>query len=170
MESLAQLGERQIGVRELCARLGVTTGSFYAHFHGREDFARSVAQHWRQRYTTSLIEELRGGESDPTSRLRAVAEGVIQQGLGKYDVAIRAWAAHEPAAARIVRRVDDERLEFVRDGFRALGLRGADLDMRARTFMTYFSFEHAQRGGRSKRERLAEIPWRIEMLTQPRRG
>jgi AcrR family transcriptional regulator len=170
LEVLSCKGGARIRVRDLCATLGVTTGSFYAHFAGRDDFIQSVAAYWQRRYTTEIVARIRHAPGDPKSRLVALAEGIIEQDLARYDVAVRAWAAQAPAVASIVRQVDKERLGVLRDLFAELGFRGAELEMTTRTFVTYYSLEHSILVRQSKRERLDEARRRIDMLLLPLSG
>jgi hypothetical protein len=72
--------------------------------------------------------------------------------------------------ASVVRQVDKERLGLLRDLFADAGLRGADLEMRVRTFVTYYSLEPAILVGQSKRERLDAARRRIDMLLRPSSG
>jgi AcrR family transcriptional regulator len=165
---LSRQGGARIRVRELCADLGVTTGSFYAHFRGRDEFVREVASYWRRRYTAEIVEGIRHSSGDPKTRLVALAEEIIEQDLARFDVAVRAWAAQEPAVASVVREVDQERLGLLRDLFAEAGLRGADLEMRARTFVTYYSLERSLLVRQSKPERLEDARRRIDMLLPSR--
>lgn len=170
LEVLSRQGGARIRLRDLCADLGVTTGSFYGHFEGRDDFIRSVARFWQRTSTTEIIELIRHAPGDPRSRLIALAEGIIEQDLGRYDVAVRAWAAQQPAVASIVRQVDKERLAALRDLLSEAGLRGGELEMRARTFITYYGLELATLVRQSKRERLEDARRRIDMLLHPFAG
>ena len=42
----------------LAAELGVTTGSFYWHFRGRDDFVASLVDYWGREFTARVIEDL----------------------------------------------------------------------------------------------------------------
>ena len=170
LEVLSQHGGARIRVRDLCADLGVTTGSFYAHFDGRDEFVRSVATYWRHRYTTEIVGRIRDASDDPKSRLVALAEGIIEQDLARFDVAVRAWAAQESGIASIIRQVDKERLAILRELFLELGFRGAELEMTTRTFVTYYSLEQSILVRQSKRERMSEARSRIDMLLLPLAG
>jgi AcrR family transcriptional regulator len=170
LDVLSRRGGARIRVRDLCASLGVTTGSFYAHFGGRDDFVQSVATYCKRRYTTEIVERIRHAPGDSRSRLLALAEGIIEQDLARYDVAVRAWAAQAPAVAAIVRQVDKERLGILRELFSELGFRGAELEMTTKTFVTYYSLEHSILVRQTKRERLDEARMRIEMLLLPLAG
>jgi AcrR family transcriptional regulator len=167
LEVLSQHGGARLRVRDLCADLGVTTGSFYAHFSGRDEFVRSVATYWRRRYTTEIVETIRHAPDDPKSRLVALAEGIIEQDLARFDVAVRAWAAQESGLASIIRQVDKERLGVVRDLFAELGFRDEELEMTTRTFVTYYSLENSTLVRQSKPKRLEEARRRIDMLLCP---
>ena len=167
LDILSSRGGTRIRVRDLSEQLGVTTGSFYRHFSGREDFVRSVVSYWQHRSTTQFIERLRGSAADPKARLVALTTGIIEEELARYDVSVRTWATQEPGVARLVRRVDKERLDILRDIFAALGFRGADLEMRSRTFVMHFGLEHFMHVRQSRHERLADARRLIELLMQP---
>jgi AcrR family transcriptional regulator len=167
LEILSSRRGTRVRVRDLSDRLGVTTGSFYRHFSGREDFVRNVVSYWQCRSTTQFIERLHGSAADPKARLVALATGIIEEELARYDVAIRTWATQEPGVGRLVRRVDKERLDLLRDIFAALGFRGVDLEMRARAFVIHFGLEHFMHVRPSKHERLAHATRLIELMMQP---
>ena len=167
LEVLSRQGGARIRVRDLSAELGVTTGSFYRHFSGRADFVRALVRYWRSRYTTEIIEQVRRSDDDAKTRLLALAIGIIEEGLAEYDVPVRMWAAKEPGVAPLVRRVDQERLDALREIFTELGFRGPEVDMRARTFVAYYGLEPFLHVRQSKRERLAEARRRVALLTQP---
>jgi AcrR family transcriptional regulator len=166
LKILSREGAARIRVRTLSEALGVSTGSFYWHFRDRADLVESLVHHWEEVYTTRLIEELSQSPEGPRARLQAIAEGVIRQDLARYDVAIRAWAAHEPRIAPLVRKVDRRRFAFIRQQFEGLGFRNADLDMRARTFVAYYTLELSI-VRQSKRQRLEEMKRRLELLCRP---
>jgi AcrR family transcriptional regulator len=164
---LSNKGGTRIRVRDLSVKLGVTTGSFYRHFTGRDDFVRSVVRYWQQRSTTQFIEGLEGLATDPNGRLVVLATGIIEEELARYDVPIRVWATQEPGVAALVRQVDAERLGLLRGIFAELGFRGADLETRARTFVMHFGLEHFIQVRRSRRERVADARRLVELLVHP---
>ena len=167
LDALSEFGEARIRLRDLCETLGVTTGSFYAHFEGREDFIRQVVQYWKHRYTDEFNDTMKDAAVEPRRRLIAVAEGVIGQDLGRYDVVVRAWAAHEPSIAPIVRAADKSRFDLLRSIFASAGFEGDDLNMRTRTYVTYYSLERHMLIKMSKKDRLNEIEHRVDMLLAP---
>ncbi|MHC5114141.1 MAG: TetR/AcrR family transcriptional regulator [Planctomycetota bacterium] len=167
LDLLAREGDSRITIDALARGLGVSKGSFYWHFESRADFVRSLAAHWSRRYTADISEQVRSAPGDPKSRLLLLSEGIIREDLARYDLAVRAWAGHDPAVAAIVRNVDEQRMTIVRELFAELGFRGAELAMRTRTFVAYHSFEQSLLSPQRKRTRLAERKRRIEMLIRP---
>lgn len=141
LDYLAQEGKAKLTIDKLVGALGVTKGSFYWHFRDRDDFQQSLVKYWDNRYTQVVaerVEQLSGSSND---RLLAIMEIVCKDDLARYDIAVRAWAAQEPTVAMLVRSVDESRLRFVRSLFAEMGFRGTELDMRARSFVTYLSLE-----------------------------
>jgi AcrR family transcriptional regulator len=163
---LSSRGGTRFRVRDLSKELGVTTGSFYRHFSGREDFVRSVVRFWQHRSTTQFIEGL-DPATDPKGQLVVLATGIIEEELARYDVPIRVWATQEPGVAALVRRVDEERLGLLRGIFAELGFRGTDLETRARTFVMHFGLERFVQVRRSRHERLEDARRLVDLLMQP---
>ena len=167
LDALTDADGARIRIRDLCASLGVTTGSFYAHFAGRDAFVEEVVRFWHRRYTTGAVDAVLAlSEDDPVARLTYLATEIVRHDLGRYDIAIRAWVAHEPTLAPLVRSADRERFGTVRRLFAALGFDGDELEMRTRTFVTFYSMEGAMQAKLGKRARLAEVAARVRMMTR----
>ena len=62
LEVLSQEGRARIQIEYLAQRLGVTKGSFYAHFPGRREFIASVAAYWADTLTVNELEKLSAAE------------------------------------------------------------------------------------------------------------
>ena len=95
-------------------------------------------------------------------------EHIVTKKLNRYDIAIRAWAAHDPVAAGMVKDVDEFRLKYVRSLFEEMGFVGDDLEMRTRTMVVYQTFEPGLFSGLSRKEQLRQLKFRHAFLTQPR--
>ncbi|MEN8800875.1 MAG: hypothetical protein ABF297_02765 [Thiogranum sp.] len=59
---------------------------------------------------------------------------ILDYDLTRYEIAIRQWALQDPEAARVVRKVNRFRLDFVRRALSELGFTDDDLEMRAMLF------------------------------------
>ena len=56
LDVLAEEGRAKIEIDYLAKKLGVTKGSFYAHFSGRKDFVTSVAFYWADSLTLKALD------------------------------------------------------------------------------------------------------------------
>jgi AcrR family transcriptional regulator len=154
LDFLASEGREKLTIDNLVSALGVTKGSFYWHFRDRHDFQVRLLRFWDERYTQVVIEHLATSDAGPAERLWTIMEIVCQQELTRYEVAIRAWAAQEPAIFDLVQTVDESRIRIVRSLFEELGFRGTELEMRTRSYATYVTFDLGISVRQSKRQRL----------------
>ena len=103
-------------------------------------------------------------EGDPTKRLYKTTRMIFEHDLANYDLAIRDWAAHDPAAAKAVQTVYRMRLDFIRSLFSELGFRGRELEMRTRLFVCYHSWEQTMCDDVTKDERRKLLRLRHKLL------
>src|SRR5258706_10637890 len=97
LELLAESGVDALTMANLCNRLGVTTGSFYAHFGGIREFHTSFLEQWADGRVYALKEQVRN-TTDPLERvdlLRRIAISLNHEA----ESAIRGWARTTPMAA-----------------------------------------------------------------------
>jgi AcrR family transcriptional regulator len=128
-------------VDTLAEKLGVTKGSFYWHFKGREDLLWAVLDEWRvlmTRETRTLIEDTTGTPWDRLERLiRISISGRREVPGGPLEMTLRDWARRDPKVAAAVREVDAERVRFLRQLYRDAGLNDADADDYAELHMAF---------------------------------
>jgi AcrR family transcriptional regulator len=137
LEVLAQQGSAKLRVDQIAKALGVTKGSFYAHFEGRDDFLESVVHYWDEEYTRRvkrLVDERGGAARD---RLSHVVQIVCEEDLSSYDMAVYSWASHEPTIALAVGRTLKFRMDYVASLFRQMGFRGGKLKVRAEALVGF---------------------------------
>jgi hypothetical protein len=94
-------------------------------------------------------------------------EYLLEHDSARYDVAVRAWAAQEPAVARRVRRVDQQRIRAVRALFEEMGFSGQELEIRTSTFVVFHSMERGFLVHASKKERRRHLRARHAFFTKP---
>src|SRR6188768_1247696 len=58
LQLIAEAGLRAVTVSALAARLGVTKGSFYWHFQGREELLAAALAGWERRATEETVQAL----------------------------------------------------------------------------------------------------------------
>ena len=163
---LAESGIEAVRVEPLARRLKVTKGSFYWHFADRPALLEALKVHWEAVATGAIIEEVEATGGDAAARLWRLTELTLPSD-GRVEMAMRAWAATDPAAAEAVRRVDGRRLEFLERLFRELGY--GEATARARARLAYHSligaFAMGVRGDGA--ERLATARLNHAMLIRP---
>lgn len=142
LDVLATEGGAKLRVDAICKALNVTKGSFYWHFHDRDEFVRSLVHYWSSQFTAPVIAHVDGVAGGAREKLEALMRLVSRMRYARYDVSIRAWAAQDPElVADLVREVDERRLAYVASIFAALGFDGPTAEMRARACVAYLIFE-----------------------------
>lgn len=112
---LAESGIDQLTIEALCTRLGVTKGSFYHHFGGREDYLERLLAHWEHNWTVGRMRAA-DAAGDPQRRFAAIVEASNALPHGP-ETSIRAWALRDPLARRHLERVDALRMDYLRGIF-----------------------------------------------------
>ena len=127
---LAEDNVEALRVDTLAEKLGVTKGSFYWHFKGREDLLSAVLNEWRLRMTSevqSLIFDRSGTPWERLERLLRIAiSGRPDVPGGPFEITLRDWARRDPKVAAVVRAVDEDRIAFAAQLYREAGLSEAD--------------------------------------------
>ena len=148
---IASEGGAHISIDNLCAKLGVTKGSFYAHFADRKDFVGQFVQRWSQLSTQSVINEINKLRDEPAeARLLALMKYLRGLKTKRVEVALRAWATNDSVIAKGIRKTDEKRYDYIRQIFHQMGFRGADLEVRTRIFVLYNSGSMSTRLPRSR--------------------
>lgn len=122
---LTEQGPAGVTIDALCARLGLTKGSFYHHFRGRSGFQVALLEHFERRETQAFIDL---AEADPTAdgagRIRRLVAAVVadEGGHPELEVAVRAWARQSDLVREHVERIDRTRVAYAQRLWReALG-------------------------------------------------
>ena len=142
-ESFVSGGIGAVTVKDLARQLEVSRGSFYHHFTDRDDLLQELLRYWEDKYTIQVREDVRALRLDPSDTLLALARIIRHRGASRYDVRVRAWALEDLSVRDLIRRVDEERLEFIRSQFAALGFDDMEAESRARLYLYYEMAEPA---------------------------
>ena len=125
-----------------------------------------LLDHLLREYTGVISDNPEVKKLDPKKRLQTVMEMIRDKNLSKYDLAIQAWAKNDPVAKKVLQKVVKVRLDFLRSIFADLGFDGDELEMRARLFVCYHSWEDTMFPDLSGKKHSKIKNLRLELFTQ----
>lgn len=166
LEVLENEGVEAVSVERLARELGTSRSGFYWHFKDRAELLLRMLDYWAHEFTEVVTRNTVLRTAPPRERLRQTMEMISEYELAKLDMPIRAWAASDENAMRAVSKVIELRMSFLREAFRDLGFKGDEVEMRARLFVCYHTWERTMFGELPKRKRQRLQKLRLEMLTQ----
>jgi AcrR family transcriptional regulator len=136
LKALAARGFTALKAEPLAKAMGVSRGSFYWHFTDVDAFHAAILRHWREVAAERIIANVEAASSNekPVALLLRQAFG---GGLA-LEKAVRAWAAHDPAAQNAVQAIDRRRLGYVENLLKASGFSPGTA--RARAQILYWAF------------------------------
>ena len=129
---LAKEGVSAIKIDRLCARMGVTKGSFYWHFTDLQAYMEALAERWGDVRDAARMSFRELERLDPPDRLRGMMEVLADPRQWTLERAVREWARSDPAVAERVRKSDRWVNRAVLKAFVDAGFSGADAEVRAR--------------------------------------
>ncbi|MEU5977590.1 TetR/AcrR family transcriptional regulator [Streptomyces sp. NPDC047315] len=116
LHALAAAGPDAVRIEALAKRLGVTKGGFYGYFADRNALLEAMLDTWERESTHEVIDRVEAEGGDPKSKIhRAGMLTFTEDRLLPIDLAIRAWARHDEAVAQRLRRVDNRRMDLLRE-------------------------------------------------------
>ena len=116
-----------IRAERLARTLGVSKGSFYWHFADLSALQTAMLTHWEALATEQVIGATDSAGGNARVRLTFLTDIAASDRSDAYgglatEAAIRDWARHDPAAAKILGRVDARRQDYVVGLFKEAGL------------------------------------------------
>ncbi|MFJ4686017.1 TetR/AcrR family transcriptional regulator [Streptomyces sp. NPDC088789] len=116
LRALAAAGPDAVRVEVLAKRLGVTKGGFYGYFADRNALLTAMLDTWERESTDEVIARIHEEGGDPKSKIhRAGVLTFSGDRLLPIDLAVRGWARHDEAVAERLRRVDNRRMDLLRE-------------------------------------------------------
>jgi AcrR family transcriptional regulator len=110
-------GPDAVRVETLAKSLGVTRGGFYGQFQDRGALLEAMLDTWERAATDEVQEQVERSGGDARSKIRRAGALTFSRELLPIDLAIRDWARHDPAVAARLQRVDNRRMDYLRQLF-----------------------------------------------------
>ena len=121
LELIAEQGVQALAVEPLARRMGVTKGSFYWHFPGREALLEKALWRWEEHDSRNLNKSL--GEIDhPRDRLVSFFRRVPREKLTHEVYSELCAAAGHPQVEPVLERVAERRMQHLAAAFEELAL------------------------------------------------
>lgn len=130
LRTLAVGGPEAVRIEALARDLGVTKGGFYGYFDDRNALLTEMLDTWERRSVEEVLAEAESLDGDALTRTTAAARLTFAPSLLPIDRAIRAWAGHDRAVAERLRRVDNQRMDYLRANFAPTFADPVDLEAR----------------------------------------
>lgn len=143
LATLAAGGPDAVRIEALATALGVTKGGFYGHFADRQALLDAMLDTWELEATDQArtgAEQLGG---DASTRIRRAGHLTFSADrLLPIDLAIRNWARRDEAVAERMRRVDNRRIEYLRELFADICSSSAEVEARSTLVMCLAIGQH----------------------------
>ena len=120
LRALAAGGPDTVRVEVLAQALGVTKGGFYGQFADRNALLEEMLDTWERHSTDEVLERVERRGGDVRAKLRRAGALTFSAELLPIDLAVRDWARRDQAVAERLRRVDNRRMGYLRQLFRAI--------------------------------------------------
>ncbi|MBU7598557.1 TetR/AcrR family transcriptional regulator [Streptomyces sp. P38-E01] len=117
LRALAAGGPDAVRVESLARTLGVTKGGFYGYFADRNALLAEMLDDWERRSVPDVIAQAEREGDSALDRTKRAAELTFSDDLLPIDLAVRDWARRDSEVAERLRRVDNERIGYLRRSF-----------------------------------------------------
>lgn len=157
-------GAAAVKVERVATSLNVTRGGFYWRFRDHADLMDALLKDWRDTNSTTMMAALKG-EGTPVERIWKLMDIWVDE-IGydpAYDIAVRSWATISKKVARVVRAVDEERIEAMHRLFLDYGYSDMEAFIRARVLywhqLGYYAMGVKER--KAKRHEYLELYFKV---------
>lgn len=106
-------GPGALSIENLTRRTKKTKGSFYHHFSSREQYVEKLLEYYEEVAMQNVILTTRK-EATPRKRLKMLTELTFRIS-SEMELSIRAWALYEPLVRDFQDRIDQRRLEYLKE-------------------------------------------------------
>ena len=121
LRALAAGGVDAVRVEALAKSLGVTKGGFYGYFADRGELLDAILDAWEREGVDDVLDRVERESADVMQRVRLAGRLTFSSDrLLPIDLAIRDWARRDPTVAERLRRVDNRRMQVLRDAIGTL--------------------------------------------------
>ena len=145
LELISEKGVQALAVEPLARRMGITKGSFYWHFSGRESLLEQALKRWEEHDSRNLAKSM-GEISDPRDRLISFFRRVGKEKLTHEVYSELCAAAGHAQVEPVLERVANRRIQHLNSAFEEMGMPKQQAKNQARLiYSVYLGFLQLQR-------------------------
>ena len=137
LKALEHGGVHTVHIETLAKSLSVSKSGFYWHFRDREHLLQEIQTYWRNEFNAIVPDSPALAITDARETLRALDAFIREQDLARYDLAFLEWASIDEDIKAMFDEVIELRMNFVRNVMAECGFKGADLEVRAKLFVSF---------------------------------
>lgn len=147
LELIAEKGVSALAVEPLARRLGITKGSFYWHFPGKDELLGRALERWenQDRYHLKLA---LSADMAPAERLSQFVWRTSRQTLTHRIYTALCAAPDDPNVGPVLKRVTSRRIKYLSAAFEELGMDTGHARQRANlVYSSYVGYLQLQAQG-----------------------
>lgn len=114
LRALANGGPRAVRIEALAKDLGVSKGGFYGFFADRDALLQEMLDTWERQSLDDAFAAV-ADEGDPRARIHRLGTLTFADEWLPVEFAVRAWAQHDVSVGVRLRRVDNLRMDTLRE-------------------------------------------------------
>ena len=115
LRALAEGGPDAVRVEVIAKTLGVTKGGFYGYFADRDALLAAMLDAWERAAVDAVLDRVEQDGGDPRAQIVQAGALTLSPELLPLDLAIRDWARRDETVAARLRRVDNRRMDLLRE-------------------------------------------------------
>ena len=112
INQLKEFGPNGVSGEKIARRLDVTRGSFYHHFINMDDFIEVLLDHWQNKHTLEILEQIITRECNMEEKMGLLLESAWNTDAD-LEIAIRQWAFINEVVRIRVERTDRLRISYL---------------------------------------------------------
>lgn len=166
-KTLLKSGIEEVKVDQIALKIKMSRGSFYHHFSSRADLLTALLDHWQATNNAPILRAIEKAiENFPEGVYDLVHTWIEEKEYQPtYDSALRDWARQDSKVAKVVREVDEQRIEALTRLMHRYGHTGEEAAIRARIMYFHQVGYYALSNQETREVRLNLIPLYLKVLT-----
>ena len=165
---LLKEGPQAVSVKRIATHLGTSRSPFFRVFGNRDELIRQMCDFYHQKTTAKVLDIMRGYAGTPLQRFWYFWITIIDRDIYRLDRPFRQWSLIDPKVDKLIRAMDEERIDFMRQLYEDLGYSKEESNHRASfAYFEYIGILVTGREGISKEFLMRRAMFRFYLHTRP---